>query len=156
MNNVLIGEKDDKVRFSIGRCLNGSTTSYAKTVEEFKKKMEDFDPNIVIVNQEMCGGDLLEFMKQKTKKDIGLIIVTESNITSIEIANFIKEGAVYIIRNPFHEEELKQKINKINGLLDTNGYLSGLGEKGKGDLQLLKEAHQKFRETIIRFKTQAI
>jgi len=156
MNNVLVGEKDDRVRFSIIRCLDGSEISYAKTVEEFKKKMVEYNPNIIIVNQEMCEGDLLGYIKQEAKNDIALIIMTEENITSIEIANFIKNGAVYIIRNPFHEEELKQKINKINELLNTSNYLFGLGERGAKELQLLRNAHQKLRENLMEFKAQAV
>ncbi len=113
--NILIVDDDIRISRVLARDLTsaGYRVKTAADGEEMRRCMQDFEPNLVILDLQMPGEHGLELARKlRQDSEIGIIIVTGSGDKVDEIVG-LEGGADDYLTKPVEERELLARVRSV-------------------------------------------
>ncbi|MBZ4202859.1 MAG: phosphate regulon transcriptional regulator PhoB [Methylovulum sp.] len=142
--NVLVVEDEDAIRGMLVMVLeqSGFKSIAAADAEEAQKVLDDFSPDLILLDWMLPGISGVEWARRLKKepiyRDLPIIVLTargeeEDKVRGLEI------GADDYITKPFSPKEL---VARIRAVLRRSGKIQGLAQIVLGDLTLDTEQHR--------------
>ena len=142
--NVLVVEDEDAIRGMLVMVLeqSGFKSIAAADAEEAQKVLDDFSPDLILLDWMLPGISGVEWARRLKKepiyRDLPIIVLTargeeEDTVRGLEI------GADDYITKPFSPKEL---VARIRAVLRRSGKIQGLAQIVLGDLTLDTEQHR--------------
>jgi two-component system LytT family response regulator len=126
-------------------CPNVTVTAEAKNVQEGVSAINEYDPDLVLLDIKMPDGSGFDLIKHFNKPDFKVIFVTGYMEYAI---NGYKFGAIDYILKPFDEEDLAHAVNKaydairFEEKLKFKALAENFNSSGKKDRLVLKTSDQ--------------
>jgi DNA-binding response OmpR family regulator len=112
LKKVLIVEDDENISKLISLTLKDYEKKEVKTAEEALKEVEEFKPDLILLDLMLPGMDGLEFCKKVRRENKDIIIIIVSAADPVVNRFFgIQYGADYYLKKPFDPMELKLLVD---------------------------------------------
>lgn len=146
-NGVLIIEDETILAKNIRLYLErmGFDVRTAESAEDGQQQIEQFRPDIILLDYQLPGRNGLEFLAQLHRQDPGIPVVMLTGQASVDMAvEAMKLGAVDFLTKPIVLGKLKLLIEKVLGAERTEktlAYYRDRDSQGSGIARLLGESH---------------
>lgn len=121
LNKILFVEDEEDIRTIAQIALEDIgkfQVSYCASGPEALQKVDQFKPDLIVLDMMMPGMDGIETMRELRKKDIAKetpIIFLTAKVQPNEVAHYLKLGAIHVIAKPFEPMTLSATLNAVWG-----------------------------------------
>jgi len=146
-NGVLIIEDETVLAKNIRLYLerSGFDVRTAESAEDGLQQIEEFRPDVVLLDYQLPGRNGLDFLAQLHRQDPGIPVIMLTGQASVDMAvEAMKLGAVDFLTKPLILGKLKLVIDKVLGAERTEkalAYYRDRENQGSGIARLLGESH---------------
>ena len=146
-NGILIIEDETVLAKNIRLYLEraGFDVRTAESAEDGQLQIEEFRPDVIVLDYQLPGRNGLEFLAQLYRQDPGIPVIMLTGQASVDMAvEAMKLGAVDFLTKPVILGKLKLVIEKVLGAERTEkalAYYRDRDNRGSGIARLLGESH---------------